>query len=175
MVGFQRPAGDREEAALVFTDSAVQLFPALEAVHVGGRSAHILDIAFESGQMGELFRFLQDGFRAAPAHRPPLVDGDRAEIAFAVTAAMGADRESDRLLQLDGAHLFIEGMLATLERQGVDGVHLGLGGIGRGWILDEEAVPVGLGQPFGGDGIHVAVELVEHADEGQLVRGNLFI
>ncbi len=108
MVGFQRPAGDREQAAFVFTDSAGQLLPAFEAVHVGGRSAHILDVAFETRQMGELFRFLQDGFGAAPAHRSPLVDGDRAEITFAITTAMGADRESDRLLQLDWTHLFID-------------------------------------------------------------------
>jgi hypothetical protein len=68
--------------------TAVQLLLASEAVHVGCWAADIPDVAFESGVLRDVLHFVQDGLRAAPAHRSPFVDGDGAEVAFAVAAAM---------------------------------------------------------------------------------------
>ena len=46
-----------------------QLLAALEAVHVGGRAAQVLDVAFEAGQAGQRLRLGQDrtpGCASAP-------------------------------------------------------------------------------------------------------------
>ncbi len=132
VVHLQHRAERGGQAAAGRADAAGELLGAFEAVHVGGRAAQVVDIAFEFGDVGELAGFRQDRLRAAPAHGAPFVDGDGAEVALAVAAAVGGDRKADRLQRLDLAAALVIGMLGALEIEGVDRIQLGLGLVGRG-------------------------------------------
>ncbi len=103
------------------------------------------------------------------------MDGNGAEVAFAVAAAMGGDRKADGLQRFDRTLGFIIWMLGALEIEGIDRIQLGLGLVGGGRVLDQVAVAVLLAKPAPADGIVVPVKGVEHIDESQLVlRSTVF-
>ena len=97
------------------------------------------------------------------------MDGDRAEVAFAVAAAVGADGKRIVSSALHLTLLFIIRVLGALKRQCIHRIHFFLGGIRRGRILHQEAVAMLLDQSFGSERVVVAVEDVEHIDEGQFI------
>ena len=113
------------------------------------------DIPLEIRQLGQRYGFSEDRFLAAPADGAAFVHCNRAEVAFAVTAAMGADGKADGLQRLYLTLFFIIGVLDALKRQRVNRVHFFLGGIWSGRILHQEAVAVLLNQSFGGERIVV--------------------
>ena len=104
----------------VCASPALQLFCALEAVHVRGRTADIQNIPFEIRVMSQAFSFSVDRVAAAPGNGAPLMDSDRAKIALAITATVGRNGELDRLLSFNLALLLVIGMLDALEIERID-------------------------------------------------------
>lgn len=65
VVDRQEGAGVGVEAALMRAGAGFELVGALEAVHIGGRAAEVVDDALELGVAGELFGLGEDGAGAA--------------------------------------------------------------------------------------------------------------
>jgi len=72
------------------------------------------------------------------------VDRDGAEVAFAVAAAVGADREADGFERFDRPLAFVIRVLGTLERQPIDRIQLSLRRIQRRRVLHQAAFGVAL-------------------------------
>ena len=89
------------EAAAVGAGPPAELLRAFEAVHVRRRPPDVEDVPLEVGEGGDQFRLPEDGGLAPGADRPPLVDGDRAEVALPVAAPVGGDGKADRLQRPD--------------------------------------------------------------------------
>ncbi len=174
MVNLQDRANFGENATLVGADALGEFFAALEAVHIGSRTTEVGDDAFEIGMAGEPLCFRQDGGRTAPADGGAFVDGDGAEVAFTITAAMGGNGKADGIQGSDLSLGFVIGVLQALKAEGIDCIQLRLGLVRCWWILDQVPVGVFLMESPGIDGIVVAVEEVEHFDEGVLVGGDCF-
>ena len=146
VVDFEHGTDIRRDAALGRADAALEFLVALEAVHVGGRAAQILNVTFEFGMLCQPLGFSHDGFLTAPADRASLVDSDGAEVALAVTAAMGGDRKADRIQQAHGTLLLVVRMLRSFVVQRVNGIKLGLCLMRGRRVLDQPAVAVLLAQ-----------------------------
>ncbi len=158
VVHLHQRADFRVDAAFGGADALGEFPAALEAVHVGGRAAQVLDVALEIGMPRQPPGLGQDRCGAAPAHGGAFVDGDGAEVAFAVTAAMGGNGKSDGFQGLDLALPLVERVLAPLEIEGVDGIQFGLRFGQGGRVLDQVAVGVFLVQSMRADGVVVAVK-----------------
>jgi len=63
--------------------------------------------------VGNIFGLSKDGPLAAPAYGSAFMDGDRAEVALAIAAAVGGDGKADRLQRFDLALPLIIGMLSA--------------------------------------------------------------
>ena len=123
----------------------------------------------------ESLRLVQDGLLAAPTDGAAFVDCDGAEVALAVTATVGGDRETDGLERLDLALRFIIRVLGALEIESVYSIQFGLGLVGTWRVLDQEPVSMFLVKSAPADRIVVLVEGVEHLDESQLISRDCFI
>ena len=97
------------------------------------------------------------------------MDRDGAEVAFAVTAAMGGNGKSNGFQGFDLALLLIKWVLPAFEIEGIDVIQFGLRfGQGRR-VLDQVAVGVFLIQSMGANWVVVAIKEVEHFDEGGFI------
>ena len=114
------------EAASVEAGTAGELLWAFEPVHVGRRPAHVEDASLEAGEGCQQFRLPEDGGLAPGADRPPLVDGDGAEMTTPVAPPVGGDGKADRLQSPNLAAAVMAGMSRPLEIHPVDLVHLRL-------------------------------------------------
>lgn len=103
------------------------------------------------------------------------MDGDGAEAALAVTAAVGGDGEADGFEGTHRAEALVMGVLVALEIEGVDAVEFGLREGQGGRVLHQETVTVFLEESFCSERVVVLVEGVEHVDEGLLVLHDGFI
>ena len=148
-----------KDAALLRTGAVLEFVVALEAVHVGRRSAEIVDVALELRMLGELFCLAHNGRRAARADGAPFVDADRAEVAFAVTAPVRRDGKPDCLQRLDRPLLLVKRMLRPLE------IEIRQRFVQRRRVLHQPPVAVLLAQAFRADRVVVLVKRVEHLDE----------
>ena len=78
----------RGQAAAIFAAAVLFLPRAGGVAEVGRRPAHIVDVSLKLRVLGEYFRLPQDGFNAPGSDHPPLVKGQRTEIAPAEAAAV---------------------------------------------------------------------------------------
>jgi len=172
MVDLEIRTDGGEQASLVPAGPLGELFGALKAVHVRGRTTDIGNGALEGRMGGESLCLVQDGVDAPVLGGPALMHGDGAEMALTVTAPVGRDGKADGVQGADLARLPVVGMKIALELQVVDCIKF----CGRQrrlrWIVDEKAAVLLLGQGAGSDWIVVVVEGAEHGDEGLLVRRN---
>ena len=95
VVHFQVGTWLGEEAFPVAAGPAPELGAAGGLAEFCCRAAHIIDIAFESGFMKELLRFLEDRCMASCLDDPSLVEGERAEVAVSETSAVAGQAEAD--------------------------------------------------------------------------------
>ncbi len=126
------------------------------------------------GEAGDLLRLREDRVRTAPLHCAAFVDGDGAEVAFAVTAAVSGDGEADRFQRLDLALFGVVGVLVALIIEAVNVVQCFLAQVRVGRVLNQVAVAVQLGQTLRADGVVVVIEGMEHGGEGVFVLLNDF-
>ena len=100
---------------------------ARHAVHVGGGSAEVGDVALEVGRLvADLLDLVNDRFVRTALDDAALVLGDRAEGAAAEAAAHDVDRELDHVPRGD-ARAAVDRVRRTREGPVVDEVHLGRG------------------------------------------------
>ncbi len=120
-------------------------------------------------------RFGQDARFGAPGDAPTLMNSYRAEVAFAVTAAVGGDGKTNGL---HGAHFALRRVIwmhGMFKGQGVNRVHF-LNGQGRGRrVLHHVTAAIALGQALRADGIVVDIERVEHFNKAVFVRADFFV
>ena len=169
-----QPRADRGvEAALVRAGPLGGLAAALEAVHVGGGAAHVGEGAAELRVGGDPFGLADNGGRAAALHRAALVHGDGAEVALAVTAAVGGQGEADGVERSHRAKFPVERVEVAGEVQVVDRVQLRGGQRQLRRVVDEKARVLPLGQGLCGHRVAVGVEGAEHGNEPFPVSGRL--
>ena len=84
-----------EQALPVGTYTVFQLLLAGGLTEIGGGPAHIMDVALKVRLPGHPLRLRQDRSMTAGLNGPALVEGQRAEIAAAKTAAAGCQAELD--------------------------------------------------------------------------------
>ena len=177
MVCFDVLAGCREQTALVLAAAEFLLLFAGREAEVGGRAANIVDIALESGHLGDLFCFLDHALVAANLNVASLMERQRAEVARAEAAAVVDDGELYLLNGRHAAYSLIRRVIIAHIRQRVNVIHL-LGGqrlCGR--ILHENALAVPLENGLAAHGILLVVldfdrtGVVRLAGADILVRG----
>ena len=107
---------------LVLAHAAALLLLAAGVAEVGAGAAYIVDVALEPRLVGQQLRLLQHRFDGAAGDHPPLVEGQRAEVAPAEAAPVMCDGE---LHLLDGGDAFlIHGVNGAGIGQGVQRVQL---------------------------------------------------
>ena len=117
-------AGPREKAAAVLACPRCQLLFTCRLPEVGGRAAHIVDIAFEIWLLGEPDGLVYDGLMAPRLDDPPLVEGEGAEVAASETAP-GADEAEFHLFYGRYSPLgLVDRMDSSHVWQGIYLVHL---------------------------------------------------
>ena len=152
-----------------------ELFRAFEAVHVRRRPTDVEDVPLEIGEGGDPLRLPEDRGLAPGADRPPLVDGDRAEVALPVASPVGGDGEADRLERPDPPEAPVVGVDVPGEIHPVDRIHLRRTERRLRRVVDEPARVLPLGKPLRRQGVLVPVEAEEHLREGRMVGGRLLV
>ena len=151
-------AGGGEQALPLGTDPLFELLLAARMPEVGGRPAHVVDIALKILFPGHPRRLRCDGVVAANLDDPALMKGQGTEAAAAEAAPVGGQAEPDLPDRGDPAQRLIGGVGVPPVGQGVNPVHLVGGKRLLRWILyDKAAFAVGLRQTFGGKRVGVAV------------------
>ena len=136
-----------------------------------------MDIALESGHLGDLFCFLDHALVAAHLNVASLMERERAEVARAEAAAVVDDGELHLLNGRYAAERLIRRMIVTHVRQRVNMVHLLSGQRLRGRVLHEDALAVPLENRLAAHGILFVVldfdrtGVVRLAGADILVRG----
>ena len=124
VIDFQVGTRLREEAAAVLAGAQGHLLFAGRGAELRGRTADIIDIAFEIRLLQHLPGFLQNGFVAADLHDTALVKSKSAEIAVPVTAAVGGKAETDLTQSRHTARRVVHGVPGAHIGQGINIVHL---------------------------------------------------
>ena len=124
VVGLDVLTGGGEQAALVLAAAVFLLLFAGRKAEIRGRAADIVDIALESGHLGDLFCFLDHALVAAHLNVASLMERERAEVARAETAAVVDDGELHLLNGRYAAERLIRRMISSHIRQRVNMVHL---------------------------------------------------
>ena len=157
------------KALAVGANAVLQLFFAGRVAEIGGRAAHVVNVALEIRHFGDLFRLRNHRFNTARAHGAPLVKGQRAEIAGAEAATVVGDREAYLLDARYAAILFVDGVVGAGVGKGVYGVQLFSFKGRHGGILNQKLVVVYLTDSLAVDGVLVAVLHPEGGGVGTLV------
>ena len=152
----------------ILTGGGVQALPAAASAfaelllaggltEIGGRAAHIVDIALKCGIFGHKLCFLEDALVASGLDDPSLMEGQSAERASTETAPVTDQAEFDLLNGGDAPELFVAGVVGTAVGEGVDCIHL-LGGQGLlGRVLNYKFISPGFAETLGGEGVAVSV------------------
>ena len=107
--------------------------------------------------LGHQLRFCQNGLVGAGLNDAPLVEGQGAEGASAEAATVAHKAEFHLFNSRHTPQLFITGMIGAAIGKGIDSVHFLLCQRLLRGILHHESLAIGLGKPFGGKGVAVAV------------------
>ena len=133
---------------------------------VRGRAADIMDVALKTGHLYDLFGLRDHTFVAARLDIPPLMEGERAEVACTKAATVVDNGELHLLDRRHTAQRFIGRVVGAHIRQGVDVVHL-FGGQGlRRRVLDHHAPAVALQERLAA---HVVLFVVLQLDRAGVV------
>jgi hypothetical protein len=170
-IQFQVRAALREAALAVGADPAPFHLAAGGGVHVGGGAADVGDVAPEVGQAGDGAGLADDGVDGAPPGDAALVGRERAEGAGAKAAAVRGDGEADRFERGDTFPVARVG--GAGEGQVVDAVEFGGSQRYGRWILDDEAVGVGLDHGLAGRVGVLTIPEPEGLDERAFVGADL--
>ena len=157
MIGVHIFAGGREEALPSAAGALRQLLFTGGMAEIGGRAAYIVNIALEILVFYHQLGLCQDALVAAGLDDTALVEGQSAEGAGAEATAIAHQAE---LHFFNGRHtaLFgVTGMPGAHIRKFVNRIHFFPGQRLLRRILHHEFLAIGLGQPFGGEGIAVSV------------------
>ena len=166
----QGGADGREETVFVGAGPRSFLAGAFEPVHVGRRSADIVNDPLESRMPGVAGRFVHQRPAGTPGHAPSLVHGDGAKGAAAVAAAVAGQGEANGIEGAHRATCRIVRVDVLCERQRVYPVDLaGLQRRGRR-VVNEPAQINRLGQSAGCHGILIVGKETEHPQKQPLGR-----
>ncbi len=148
VVGLERRAGLRAQAAAVDAGAPGALLGAGRSAEVRRGTAHIVDVALEVGLGGHGAGLFQKRLVGAARDDAPLMESECAEGAFAEATATGSEGELHLGKGRHAAGLVVGRVPRAGVGQPVDGVHLILGQRGSGRILHHvHAVGIGLHQP----------------------------
>ena len=175
VVGVHILAGGGVEALPSAAGTLGHLLFAGRVPEVGGGAAHIVDVALEVRIFDHFFCLGQNGFVASHLDDTALVEGQGAEGAGAEAAPVGYQTEFDFLNGGDAPRLFIAGVIGTHVGKVVHRIHFGCGQGLLGRVLHHIFLPVGLGQPLGGERITVAVLDFEGLGVGALAFLQLLV
>ena len=114
VVDLQALAGLGAQAALADAGPLFQLLGAGGFAEVRRGAANVMDVALETGQLGDELGFGQDAFVAAALDDAPLVEGQAAKRALAYAAAVARDRELHLLDGGDASDRLVGGVVAAL-------------------------------------------------------------
>ena len=128
------------DAVAVAAGPVGELLGTGDVAEVRRRAADIVDVAFETGQMGHALRFPDQRFMAAVLDDAALMAGNGAEMAAAETAALAGQAELDLMKGRNAAGCVVIRMPTPLEGQFVDSIHLGCRQRQGRRRLDDEAV-----------------------------------
>ena len=158
VVDFQIGTRLREEALAMLTCTDFQLFRAGGFPELCCRTADIVDVPFKIRVLYTLLRLREDRLMAPRLDNPAFVEGQGTEIAVAVAAAVGGQREFDFFQRGYSALSLVGGMIRSHVGQGVHIVHLLHGhGLLRRVLYNIQTSVVSLDKAFCGKGIGVFV------------------
>ncbi|MBP1757479.1 MAG: hypothetical protein H6Q62_335, partial [Firmicutes bacterium] len=175
MIGSQGRTGGWGQTLAIFADLAFFLFGTAGFEEIGGRTAEVVDIAFEIGVMDQDTGFLENGSVAAPGHDPTMMEGDRTKIATAITATMAVDRKTNFIDSGHTALALVNRVRQPFIRQGVNPVQFTRRQRLLGRVLDQVTIAVALNQGLAGAGILFEILQPKSDCVGEGIFGDLRI
>ena len=169
MVDLEVFAGRGSQALAVGANAVFQLAVAGGVTEVRGRTAHVVDVAFEPGQGGDLLRFLHHALHTAGADGSSLMEGKRAKVTAAEAAAVMGQRELHLFNARHAARRRIGGVIGALIGQAVDVIQFLAFQRGHGRVLHQQFIVVAFADGAPVDGVLIPVLDAEGFGVGALI------
>ena len=158
----------RRQTAAVLAHTAPLLLLAAGVAEVGAWPAHVVDVPLEPRLAGQQLRLLQHRLDGPAGDHPPLVEGQRTEVAPAEAPSVMGD---GKLYLLDGRYaVLVHGMHLPGVGQGVQGVQLLPPQRPRRRVHHQIPPLAGLHHRAAPDGIMLVVFDLRRPGIGRLVR-----